>query len=310
MPKVRTLTMSRLNSILVDGYYFATLGWRKWSVRDRAKTGEVPISILFYHRVADNRPNDWTISNAGFERQVHWLRRHCDLISLSEAQRRLRERDSQRRAVCITFDDGYADNCDRALPFLIEHQIPCTYFVALGFCVGQTPFPHDVVRNEPLLPNTIEQLREMANGGIEIGAHTRTHPDLGKVDDPDTLYDEVIRSAHELRKICGQPVPYFAFPFGQKENLNQDVFRLAREDGFLGACSAYGGYNTPADDDGFHLQRLHGDPMFSRIRNWVTVDPRLHKVERYQVENSKPLPEPIHGKELGSETLGDEVLVP
>ena len=66
------------------------------------------------------------------------------------------------------------------------------------------------------------------------------------------------------------------------------VFQLAREAGFAGVCSAYGGYNVPGDDP-FHLQRIHADPDIIRLKNWLTVDPRkLARVARFQYQMSQP----------------------
>ena len=100
---------------------------RQW---DCARRQNYPISILFYHRVADRESNPWTIDNASFREQIDWLQAHFDLLGLEEAQRRIREGASPRPAVCITFDDGYAENLDQAIPLLLERRIPCTYFVA------------------------------------------------------------------------------------------------------------------------------------------------------------------------------------
>lgn len=55
---------------------------------------------------------------------------------------------------------------------------------------------------------------------------------------------------------------------------------MLRKAGFLGVCSAYGGWNCVGADE-FHIQRIHGDPSFSRIRNWMTYDPRLSRVRRF-----------------------------
>ena len=66
---------------------------------------------------------------------------------------------------------------------------------------------------------------------------------------------------------------YFAFPYGQHENLSADAFRVAVDAGYDGVCSAYGGYNFPGDDP-FHIRRIHADPELIRLKNWLTVDPR------------------------------------
>lgn len=79
--------------------------------------------ILFYHRVADQDLNAWTMTKRKFQAQMDWLRHNCDLVSLEEGQRRIRQ-GNQRPCVTITFDDGYGDNCHFALPYLIKHRIP------------------------------------------------------------------------------------------------------------------------------------------------------------------------------------------
>ena len=92
-----------------------------------------------------------------------------DLISLAEVQRRIAGRN-HRPAVAITFDDGYAINCDLAMPLLIAERIPCTYFVCNDPVLRQIPFAHDQQIGRPLPPNTLKQLRGLAKAGIEIGA--------------------------------------------------------------------------------------------------------------------------------------------
>jgi peptidoglycan/xylan/chitin deacetylase (PgdA/CDA1 family) len=174
--------------------------------------------------------------------------------------------------VTITFDDGYAENCDRALPLLIEYEIPCTYFVSTHYVLDQQCFPHDIARGYRLLPNTVQQLRIMADSGIEIGAHTRTHADMGKIHDPRRIEEEVSRCGDELEQAIGRRVRYFAFPYGLQRNMTSAAFRAAREHGYEGVCSAYGDYNHPGDD-GFHIRRIHADSM-SVLRNWATFDPR------------------------------------
>ena len=153
-------------------YYYATLPARNvWNKR-MAQKGQMPIVILFYHRVSQDQDNAWTISNRRFESHLNWLARRYEFLSLAEAQRRLRERSSHRPAISITFDDGYADNCEFALPYLIKQRIPCTYFVSSRNVVEGRPFPHDLKAGTPLRPNTVDQIRALAEAGIDIGAHT------------------------------------------------------------------------------------------------------------------------------------------
>ena len=272
---------------LLNAYYYATLPGRRRRTDSAARAGRAPVSIVFYHRVADVAPNDWTISNRSFVRQINWLQEHFDLVSLPEAQQRIIHGNT-RPAVSLTFDDGYAENCERALPLLIQRKIPCTYFVTSHNVLTGHPFPHDVEAGQPLPPNTIQQLQSLIAAGVEIGAHTRTHADLGGMADETELQNELIGSRDDLQSVLGTCVRYFAFPFGLHANLNRRAFHIAREAGFVGVCSAYGGYNTPGDDP-FHLQRIHADPEFVPFRNWLTFDRRkIVQVERYEYEESAP----------------------
>src|SRR5207244_453594 len=72
-----------------------------------ASRGRSPATVFYYHRIADDGSGAWTYSTDLFARQIRWLKRHCDLISLEEVQERVRCGHGGRPAVSITFDDGY-----------------------------------------------------------------------------------------------------------------------------------------------------------------------------------------------------------
>lgn len=258
---------------LLNLYYLASLPQRRQSAARLERNRQAPVTVLFYHRVAEEHPNAWTISFAQFRRQMDWLRARFDVVSLEEAQRRIATQQNDRPAVAITFDDGYADNCDTAVPWLLESEIPFTYFVTSGHVRSGEPFAHDVAAGQPLSPNTVEQIRALAAAGVEVGAHSRTHANLAQLTDEQGLCDEIVGSKCDLEAIIDHPVRYFAFPFGMPENMSRAAFRVAFQAGLAGVCSAYGGYNLPGDDP-FHLQRIHGDPDWARFRNWLTLDPR------------------------------------
>jgi len=267
-------------SIVRPCYYAATLPYRWWVRRVAEAAGRAPVVVLAYHRVADDRANPWTVSNRTFARHVDWLADRFDLISLAEAQRRLRIGDNSRTAVCITFDDGYAENCRHAIPLLTKRRIPCTYFVTLANVLAGTPFDHDAALGKPLLPNTLEQLRAMAGAGIEIGSHGCEHVDLGRISDRRQLERQVVTARERLHRLLGCPIRYFAFPFGRYVHLNPRAMDMAYEAGYDGVCSAYGGYNFPGDDP-FHLQRTPIDDGRWHLKNCASVDPRKVHVRRF-----------------------------
>jgi len=279
--------MVSLRPLLLQLYYSAQYPYRHWRNARWAAAGRAPVMVLCYHRVADDRATPWTQSNRSFARQMTWLKRNFDMVSLAEAQRRIRFGRNHRAAVSVTFDDGYAVNCDYALPLLLREQIPCTYFVSTRNVLEGRSFDHDLATGNSLAPNTRDELRSLADAGVEIGVHTRTHANLGQITDVDQLRDEIVGSAEELVEAIDRPARYFAFPYGRLGNLNAAAFAIGKEYGYEGMCSAYGGFNFPGDDS-FHLQRITVDELSIRVKNWVTLDPRkLRSVHRFEYESTE-----------------------
>lgn len=281
--------MSRIawKQCLLGAYYGATLPARQRAARHRARQQTEPVRILFYHRVADDHPNAWTMSTSRFAAEIRWLRARFDIVSLAEAQSRIASAKNRVPTACLTFDDGYADNMRFAAPLLLRHEIPFTYFVSTNHVLGGEPFPHDVAAGCPLAPNTPADIKELAAAGVDIGGHTRGHVDLGGNLRVQQLKDEIAGCKHQLEDVIDRKVRYFAFPYGQHANLSVVAFEMAHEAGYDGVCSAYGGYNFPGDDP-FHLRRIHADPESLRFKNWMTVDPR--KVRRHRDFNTTPAP--------------------
>jgi len=96
------------------------------------------LSILIYHRVLpqpDPLYGD-EVDRASFDWQMGLLARCFNVLALDEALARLGSGALPARAVCITFDDGYRDNHDVALPVLAKWRLPATFFVATGYLDG------------------------------------------------------------------------------------------------------------------------------------------------------------------------------
>jgi peptidoglycan/xylan/chitin deacetylase (PgdA/CDA1 family) len=104
------------------------------------------LSVLLYHRVLSApdrlRPSEPTADE--FEARMRWVAANFNVLPLVAAVQALRVDRLPKRALCITFDDGYADNYDIALPILRSLGLPATFFIATGYLDGGCMF-NDVV---------------------------------------------------------------------------------------------------------------------------------------------------------------------
>lgn len=278
IPKVSDLVMdNRRTTPMLVSYLTATSWLRKLRALIAGGTKRAPVVVLYYHhvaptRTAPNRVAPWTITPDELKTQVDWLGKHFDFVDMQEAQRRIAF-GSSRPSVHLTFDDGYEDNNEWGIPWLLEREIPVTYYVSTGFVSTELSFPHDAERRLHLPANRLETLKQWQGSTIKFGGHTRSHLDLGRCIDVETLIDEIVVGSAELSVMLDEPIVDFAFPFGQPRHLHPWSFEICRQAGFRSVASAYGERNFRGSDS-FHLRRFHGDPLLPRVKNWVTGDPR------------------------------------
>ena len=109
----------------------------------------------------------------------------------------------------LTFDDGMENNLSVLAPILREYALPATVFVVSGLLGQPNPWMDPRARARML---TADELRELAAGGVEIGAHTVTHPDLSALGE-EACRREVQGSRDTLQDVTGEPVATFAYPF-------------------------------------------------------------------------------------------------
>ncbi len=116
--------------------------------------------------------------------------------------------------VCVTFDDGFANIVDNALPALVEHKVPATVFVSSGN-FGRKPAWHTAANNpwasERVM--TAEELRSLPRDLITVGSHTVTHRRLNGLPTAEAER-EMSDSKAALENILSRPVKALAFPWG------------------------------------------------------------------------------------------------
>jgi peptidoglycan/xylan/chitin deacetylase (PgdA/CDA1 family) len=123
-----------------------------------------------------------------------------------------------------------------------------------------------------------DEAREMAAAGMEIGAHTHTHPLLGKLTATEQEV-ELVRSKAILEENMGLPVTSLAYPNGRPQDFNQDTQRIAQEAGYTTAYSYYGGINPDSGGEQFNILRIPPNVRPGGFRLDMVLMTRFGKIE-------------------------------
>lgn len=281
-------------------------------------SGEPVLSILLYHRVfpQPDRLLGGDPDAAAFDWQMALAARHFNVLPLGEAVEHLRNGRLPPRALCITFDDGYADNHDIALRILRKHGLTATFFIATGFLdgglmwndriiesvsafegktldlsaltmgvhstttlaerkqaieaiIGQTKYRPLDEREETskrvqkisgsMVPDDLmmrrEQVKALADAGMEIGGHTVNHPILANCS-ADEARAEIVNGKQYLEDLLDAPVRLFAYPNGKPgQDYLPEHAELLKSLGFKAAVSTTWGVSTRHTDP-FQLHRF------------------------------------------------------
>lgn len=265
------------------------------------------LTVLIFHRVLREPdplfPDE--VDAARFGELLGWVKAWFNVLPLDAAIRQLQEGSLPARAAALSFDDGYADNHDVALPLLRKHGLPCSFFVATGFLDGGRMWNDTLIESvrrsdnalldlrglhdaqgadlgkhelgdissrravlgrliervkylppEPRLacvdeiaqracvapPDDLmmssDQVRALDAAGMQIGAHTISHPILSSLSRQQAA-EEIASSRDALQALLGHKVGLFAYPNGKPGvDYRPDVHpALVRELGFEAAVS-------------------------------------------------------------------------
>ena len=135
------------------------------------------------------------------------------------------------KPIILTFDDGYLDNIENAFPALQDHGMVATFFVITDF-VDRAATDPDYARYA-----TWDQWRMVDAAGMEIGSHSRDHPDL-RDRDHDFLVWQILGSYQTIEANLQHPPRVFAYPSGF---YDQAVIEVLRAVGFWGAVTTQPG---------------------------------------------------------------------
>lgn len=134
-----------------------------------ALSGQGPdarLTVLIFHRVLEEPDAllQGEVDAKRFSRICGWLSRWFNVLPLDEAMSRLGTVGLPPRSLCITFDDGYADNHDVALPILQSHGLSATFFVTTGVIDGGVMWNDTVIES-------VRRARVSQIDGRDLGLH-------------------------------------------------------------------------------------------------------------------------------------------
>ena len=198
------------------------------------------IPILMYHQI-DQPPKRGTalrgliVAPSSFAWQMRLLRlMGYQGLSMRDLEPYLTG-DKQGKVVGITFDDGYQNNLDNALPILLKNGFTATCYAVSSMIGGTNLWDKGKVAEKPLM--TLENWRTWRDAGMDIGSHTRTHADLTAISIEDA-HDEIAGSKRELEERIGCEVNHFCYPYGRFKPIHQ---KMAASTGYISSTTTQRG---------------------------------------------------------------------
>ena len=228
---------------------------------------ERTLRVLMYHKVNDLWPNPTTVPTTVFAEQMELLGElGYVVVSLDEVRDHYLEGEPlPDRAVLITFDDGYRDNLENALPVLQRHAYPAVLFVPIGFLDSGRPLPHEeALRVLGVVNETVDwdELAELEAGGIRIESHGIGHRPVSELE-PGEALREIALSKLRLEERLGREVDAFAFVKGSHADYRPEHASLVQQAGYKLAFTSVSGANGPASDR-YRLRRYNVEPYPAR----------------------------------------------
>jgi peptidoglycan/xylan/chitin deacetylase (PgdA/CDA1 family) len=201
---------------------------RDWNVSGVDPNGYQIVPILVYHNLGPDSKGRLLLGARAFEQQMRHLKAEgYRVISLRDFVDFMeRGRQIPRRAVILTFDDGYRGFKDVAYPLLKELGFAATLFVYTDY-VGAG-------RNAL----TWAELQQLAKEGFDVQAHSKTHGDLRREHgEPDPQYNrrmqqELAEPQALFRRYFGRPADILAYPYGR---WDEDLLKKVKEYGYIAA---------------------------------------------------------------------------
>ncbi len=248
------------------------------------------VRILVYHNIPYAKINQ-------FRSQILFVKEHFGFLNPADCELfLLGKRKFCGVRVLITFDDGFISQLYATKEVLDPLGIKAIFFVPVNF-IGLRSISEVrqfVTGNlrlkrlfKELFPMDWDDLNRLAKNGHVIGSHTLNHPLLSKIRDEYILKDEICKSADTIEEKLGIRVKWFAYPNGEKNDINYLGYKIAKKR-YTYSVTTIRGFNTPNIDRGC----IHRDSIRTQISLdviWLILEGGLdflHRRKYFSLKNS------------------------
>jgi len=207
--------------------------------------------VLAYHKVTGFEfGGTWVPPGRFVSHLDHLLDAGCTFIGEDLFLETLSgKRNGCAREILLTFDDGYQELMEKAIPALERRRIPAHIFVVSDY-IGRENSWELALPGRRCRHLSGDEINDLAGRGFSFGSHTCTHRDLTRLD-PNEARDEMVRSKQELEDVLEFPVRSLSYPFGRFDA------RISREASLAGYEAAFSMYPPGSNGvlDPFALRR-------------------------------------------------------
>ena len=256
-------TKQELRDLVILAGYLSRWSWLRRQFLRRKK--RYLSRVVCFHQVH---------SPVNFTHKLRLLREEYNVVALRDIFDPAKLVDTKTN-VAITFDDGFVDQVEIGLPILRELGIPATFFLpsgSIGLLGNEAMrFYEERVGIPCERALSLDEVAELTREPLmEVGAHGRSHADLGPMEYGEQLWGEVAGAKRELEAVTGTSVTRFAYPYGAVVNYSGEAIRTLEEAGFEAAFTIVPGFNF-LDSDPYQLHRDSLDPSMNDLlfRAWL-----------------------------------------
>ncbi|MCL4486931.1 MAG: polysaccharide deacetylase family protein [Chloroflexi bacterium] len=222
------------------------------------------VPILMYHYISVPPPDadayrlDLSVTPDNFAAQMEYLyNQGYHPIRISDLTDYLKDgKPLPPKPIALTFDDGYEDNFQNALPVLRKYKFTATFFIITQFIDDQRPEYMNW-----------DQVEELDIEGMEIGSHSVDHIDLSNRTKA-VLESEIAGSKAVIETRIGTPVRSFCYPSGRYDLRAVGILRSSGYDAAV--TEIQGTRQATASIYELRRIRIRGSYAVSDFAHWIS----------------------------------------